>query len=122
MPRFSANVQYDDWKGTAAADDADARAIRKYLRENGFLNDGEFLVGFELYSGESHFAVRAFIVDADDFEGAVKEIAQNPPVHTSIRELPLSRDQFFEMFKRFNIVLTQKGLDLDGVDYRERNT
>lgn len=120
MTHFSAHVQYDDWKGTAAADDADARAIRQYLRENGFLSDGEFLVGFEIYSGESHFAARAFILEAGDYEGAVKEITQREPVDTIIRELPLDRDQFFDLFKRFNIVMTQKGLDLDSKDYRER--
>lgn len=120
MPRFSAHVQYDDWKGTAAADDADARAMRNYLRENGFLGNGEFLVGFEIYSGESHFAARAFVIEAGDYEGAVKEVTQSVPVETIVRELPLSRDQFFALFKRFSIVLTQKGLDLDGKDYRER--
>jgi hypothetical protein len=120
MTRFSAHVQYDDWKGSAAADDADGRAIRKYLRDNGLLGDGEFVVGFELYSGESHFAVRAFIIEAGNYEGAVKEVTQSEPLQTKVRELPLSRDQFFDLFKRFNIVLTQKGLDLEGKDYRER--
>ena len=120
MPRFSAHVQYDDWKGTAAADDADATAIRKYLRDNGLLNDREFVVGFEVYSGQSHFAVRAFIIEAGDYDGAVKEITQNQPVETTIRELPLTRDQFFELFKRVSIVLTQKGLNLNGKEYRER--
>jgi hypothetical protein len=121
MPRFSAHVQYDDWKGTAAADDADTRAIRKYLRDNGLINSGEFLVGLELYSGESHFAVRAFIIQAGDYEGAVKQITANPPVDTLVRELSLGRDEFFAMFKRFSVVLTHKGLELDGEEYRERD-
>lgn len=35
MTRFTAGVQYNDWKGTAAADDADMRAISTYMREAG---------------------------------------------------------------------------------------
>jgi hypothetical protein len=34
-------------------------------------------------------------------------------------ELQLSLDEFFCLFKRFEVVLTQKGLDLSGRDYDE---
>lgn len=126
MTRFSAHVQYDDWKGTAAADDSGDKDIRDFARENGFLQNGEFLVGFEIYFGEPglgdrYFNARAFLVEAGDHEGAVREVTAKQPVEVFARDLPLTSDQFFSLFKRFSITLTQRGLDLEGREYRERD-
>lgn len=120
MTRFSAHVQYDDWRGTAAADDADAGAMRAFLKQKGLLADDEFLIGFEFYSGQNHFAARAFVIEAGNYEGAVKEITAKDPIPTRIRELELTSDQFFALFKRFNVVMTQTTLELDGRNYRDR--
>jgi hypothetical protein len=126
MTRFSAHVQYDDWKGTAAADDSGDKDIRDFARENGLLGEDEFLVGFEIYLGESlsaterYFSARAFVVEAGDHEGAVREVTANDPVEVFARDLTLTPDQFFALFKRFSVTLTQRGLDLEGRDYRER--
>lgn len=126
MTRFSAHVQYDDWKGTAAADDSGNKDIRAFARENGLLEAGEFLVGFEIYVGESltaterHFSARAFVIEAGNHEGAVRQVTAKHPVEVFARDLPLTPDQFFSLFKRFSVTLTQRGLDLEGRDYRER--
>jgi hypothetical protein len=44
---------YDDWKGTAAADESDHIGIRRYLEERQLIRDEEFVVGLEMYSGSS---------------------------------------------------------------------
>lgn len=125
MGRFTAHVQYDDWTGTAAADAADVRDIRKFARENGLLADDEFLVGFEFYSGgqtaagSAYFSARIFVIPASNFEEATAEISTKQPLPVQVRELNLSIDQFFGLFKRFDVVLTQKGLSLDGQEFEE---
>ena len=123
--RFKANVQYDDWKGTAAADNADLGAISKHLRDTGVMSDSEFLIGFEAFVGETranadpYFSSRAYIIQAADFESASDAIqAQNPlPVH--MRDIDLDLAAFFRLFKRFSLVLTHRGLDLAEKEYRE---
>ena len=125
MTRFSAHVQYDDWKGTAAADDSGRQDIRNYLRENGLLHATEFLIGFEFYQGETapgadaYFNARAFIIEAGDHEGAVRDVTANDPVEVIVRDMPISLDQFCAFFKRFSVTLTQRGLELEGMDYIE---
>jgi len=73
---FGASVQYDDWKGDAAADDDDNRAIREFLEERGQLAEGEFLIGVEIWVGENHGGevqqpqIHALIIEAADAEAA----------------------------------------------------
>lgn len=124
MPTFSGHVQYDDWKGTVAADESDHIGIRRYLEKQGLIRDGEFVVGLEMYSGaalgtERHFSVRVFLVEAGSFEGAVQLAVTNDPVEVIVRDLPLSLEQFLSFFKRFDVNLTRNGLELQGREYRE---
>jgi hypothetical protein len=124
MPTFSGHVQYDDWKGTAAADESDHKGIRSYLEEQGLLRDGEFVVGLEMYSGaalgtERYFSARVYLVEAGNFEGAVKVAVSHDPVEVIVRDLPLSLEEFLSFFKRFDLNLTRRGLDLQGREYRE---
>src|ERR1700682_6338676 len=50
---FTASVQYGNWHGTAAADDADALGIREFLRKKKRISDREFVVGVSLYVHEN---------------------------------------------------------------------
>jgi len=54
MQIFKASVQYGDWKGTAAADNADPRGIHELLREKGLISKTDFLIGVHVYIGEIH--------------------------------------------------------------------
>lgn len=125
MPKFSANVQYDDWKGTAAADSADRRALGDYLRNAGLIKDGEFLVGFEAYIGEMageddpYFSARAFVMEAGEYETGAQKAATEDPLPVHVRPLEIGLLDFFKLFKRFDIVLTLKGFDLTGREYTE---
>ena len=44
MSSFKASVQYNDWEGTAAADDADVVSLTRYLATNGLINENEYLL------------------------------------------------------------------------------
>lgn len=122
---FTAGVQYNDWKGSAAADGADKNDIRKFLEDKKLLRDGEHVVGIELFvgsvdkDGNPYVGASAFVLQADRFETAVAAAAQND---LEVRKIDLETgtlNEFFRLFKRFNVKITQKGLNLDGREYRE---
>jgi hypothetical protein len=125
MSNFKANVQYGDWKGTAAADNADFEAMSGHLQKVGLLSSSEFLVGFEAYVGtptlnsDPYFSASAFIVEAGDYEGSLQKVLAQEPVEVFRKELELGILDFFKLFKRFDLVLTHRGLDLEGREYRE---
>lgn len=123
--KFKASVQYGDWKGSAAADNADMNAIQKKLSESGILKPSEFLVGFEAYAGETrgdqgpYFSCRAFIIDGTKFETAKAAVDAQNPIPVKARDMKLSLLEFFALFKRFDIVLTHRGLEIEGREYKE---
>lgn len=124
MTTFRAGVQYNDWKGTAAADDADRNDIGKLLRERGALSDDEFLVGIELWLGEMHGdevenpSVSALIINAEDYEAAERTLNEtDDPLPVKRVELELSMKEFLLLFKRLAISLSWRGLDLTGREY-----
>jgi len=122
---FKAAVQYGDFEGTAAADRADKNDLGDYLRSNGLMQAGEFLVAVELWVGENHGgkvaqpSIRALVVDAPDYDGAVRNVLNQDPVPVRKIDLPISLDQFLGLFKRFAVTLTIRGGELGGKDYRE---
>lgn len=125
MPDFKAHVQYDDWKGSAAADNADLEALSGYLRNAGMLSDSEFLVGFKAYigtpdiNGDPYFSAAAFIVTAGNYEGSLQKVLAEDPVEVFRKDIELGVLEFFKLFKRFEFVLTHRGFDLQGRKYRE---
>lgn len=122
---FKAGVQYGDFEGTAAADRADQNDLGDYLRSNGLMQKGEFLVAVELWVGENHGGklaqptISALVVDAPDYDGAVRDVLNQSPVPVRKIDLPMSLDQFLGLFKRFAVTLTIRGGELGGKDYRE---
>ncbi|HEX8624506.1 MAG TPA: hypothetical protein VF782_05440 [Allosphingosinicella sp.] len=122
---FKAGVQYGDFEGSAAADRADQGDLGDYLRNNGLLQPGEFLVGAEVWIGENHGGVvkapfiSALVVEAPDYDGAVRDVLNQDPVPVRKIDLPLSLNEFIGLFKRFAVTLTIRGGELTDKDYRE---
>lgn len=58
---MKASTQYNDYKGTAAADVSDYLFIRDYLKDRGVDIERYEPVGFELYTGYSNFVSYRFI-------------------------------------------------------------
>jgi len=92
---FKASAQYNDWKGTAAADDADQDDFSDYLRDIGKLSNTEVVVGISFYSAPNFTNVNAFISDGAD---GLRRIT-----------VPMSVDDFFKKFKRFSIYISRDG-------------
>ncbi|MCF8476371.1 MAG: hypothetical protein K9G60_05030 [Pseudolabrys sp.] len=123
---FRAGVQYGDWTGTTAADDADGKTFRDLLIERGLMDpEQEFLIGASLYVGENHGGkvqmpyLHAVMVEGtkfDDIQPRLKK--QADPIATKRIDLELTFEEFLILFKRFNVVITRRGLDLEGREYQ----
>ena len=86
-----------------------------------FDRETEFLLAVSMYSGENHgwrvddFYVSAYFVEHRNHEAVdrwLRGIAGPIPVRRVDLELPPL--QFFGLFKRFNVALSWKGLDIQG--------
>lgn len=120
---FGAETQYNDWTGSAAADDIDKGTLRNLLRERGLLGDDEFLVAVELTVAENHPGrlatpiVTCSKVVANNFDEARTLIHTSDPVPVVRFEVSLSLEEFVGLFKRFEVALFWKQLPLDGKDF-----
>ncbi len=114
---FHASVQYDDLKGSAAADNHDKNKMSKYLEQQGLINADEMLIGIKMWSGEVHtktqdnpISVTAIVTTSSGYENVKAAIDSGKPLHVrNIRfEMPLN--EFFGLFKRFEICISNDGL------------
>jgi len=121
---FKASVQYNDLMGSAAADDAHKLDASALLKERGLINDDELLVGCEIYVGQlspgtngGAFISTTFLLaktsSMDSFSNA---IAREASLSLSKVSQDFSPDEFFRLFKRFNVTLSSGGL-LEGREY-----
>ena len=124
MEQFKALVQYNDFKGTVAADMPDRKSVQKLLEGNGLLGENEHVIGINMSVGESYSIHKdpvyvEFLVI--ELEAGVKNI---PEKINSIGEpVPLRRIRddmniadFLALFKRFQVSISNAG-DLDNVKY-----
>ena len=120
---FHASVQYNDFKGSAAADLAGQDDISDWLEKNELKQDGEFLLGISFFAGENHgkhedpINVEVLLVVLGD-HGNIKAAidVHNGPVQVRkvTTEMPLL--VFFGLFKRFHVTLSSEGV-LEGQEY-----
>ncbi len=116
MASFEADVQYNDWKGTCAADNSDHGSLSSMLLDSGQLAEDESIVALNFYM---HYADRvyahAYAIPLNTLT-ATREDRFSPVLAREI-DFELTTQQFFKMFKRFDIVLTDPGLDIQGREY-----
>ena len=123
MKSFNASVQYGDWRGTVQADDAHNTTIRSALKAKGVIKDGEFVVAIRLYGGESVSQtspkpwVRAVIADGVGYDSVDAQISGTENLRFKEREVDMTWEEYFSLFKRYEVVLVNKGLGLEGRDY-----
>jgi len=119
---FSASVQYNDWKGTAAADDADNLSVQAFFRANGLPIDAHIVAvrAYYLSAAPGKISVRGVYADGRGFDSVQAQIESADTLRFKEIELELTFADFFKMFKRFNVVLPQKGLGLEGREYTSR--
>ncbi|MGD0110183.1 MAG: hypothetical protein ABSC06_40150 [Rhodopila sp.] len=121
---LKASVQYNDWRGTCAADDADNRALRSFLQEKGLSKGTDFLVGIDLWIGENHHGrvqeptVTALVIEGLEDHADVSEfIKQKNPIPMKRIDIEITLNEFMGLFKRFKVVLSPPSLGLEDREY-----
>ena len=125
MASFKARTQYGDWEGTASADNLIEHDLWGYLTDKELISEGEFLIGVSLFTApadpintEGFVSVSAFVTDGKKFEEVQAALSGNSgPVKVREISLDLNMADFLRLFKRFAVVLTWHGLDLEGREY-----
>lgn len=93
---FHASVQYEDWKGSVAADNADIVGFYSVLQTKGLMNPDEVLFGIKFYSGVKFLLIEAIV-------GINEKNLRKVNVEMTLEE-------FFNNFKRFSITLSHEGV------------
>ncbi|MCD7098993.1 hypothetical protein [Stenotrophomonas sp. MMGLT7] len=121
---FKASVQYNDLTGSSAADGADISDASTWLKAKGLINSNEILVGYEIYVSPLLSGASGSVTISTTFllaaSGGIGSFAENVRGGGAINlrkvAQDLSPEEFFSLFKRFNVTLSTKGI-LEGRDY-----
>ncbi|CAM3066112.1 hypothetical protein SAMN05428950_105128 [Sphingomonas sp. OV641] len=112
MDTFNAGVQYNDFKGTVAADISDNVALAGHLVSLGKAESDERVIGFRIASGENQgtpvtdVSLVAYLLRSAEFEPA--------PAEVRAVELRITPGEALAFFKRFDLVAVRRGVDLSG--------
>lgn len=114
---FLASAQYDDFKGTVAADNADHTSAYDWLKENGHIERHEILLGIKMFAGENHgkqeepVRVRFYVASLGD-DRSMSEMEEADDITTNLRtvETDMSLHDFFGLFKQFSVALSRDGM------------
>jgi hypothetical protein len=111
---MKASVQYNDFKGTAAADISDHTSLNNFIENRGVDINRYKAIGAEFYSGYSDYFSASFICED-------KELSTEQKKHfVGINfENDISKDEFFELFKRFNVVIKERFGGLENLEIEE---
>jgi hypothetical protein len=125
MSSFKASVQYGDWNGTAAADDADQISLSHYLEKKGLVEEKEYLVASSIFVGENHGGkiggvyITAYLFTPPPnttIDVALDAITGAIPVREL--ELEITLEEYIGFFKRFKVFHTKRYLNLEGREYK----
>ncbi|WP_421282770.1 hypothetical protein [Aeromonas veronii] len=124
METFKASVQYNHLTGSAAADRADMTDAAKWLKDNGYINDDEFIIGISMWVGEKHGAhqdpviVKFLVTELVGYDNIPEMLqASGEPLQVKEISVDMKMANFFALFKRFEITLSNSGL-IEGKKYR----
>jgi hypothetical protein len=125
MTHFKASVQYGDFKGTAAADNADGEHdLNHFLKGKGLIQDDEFLVAASMWVGESSGGklgrsyVKAYLYDKADHDTVKAALeATEGPIQVRAVDVEVTPEQFISFFKRLEVFLTRPSLKIDGREF-----
>jgi hypothetical protein len=116
MEIFEASVQYNDLKGSSAADQADMTDARKWLKSNDHIND-ELVVGISMTVGENHGAHRdpihvRFLVADLNGHASLPDMLQACGEKLQVKKIDIDMNiaDFLALFKRLEITLSTDGL------------
>jgi hypothetical protein len=100
---MKATTQYTDFAGTAAADISDHTDLTKFLNSRGVDTNRYAPIGAEFYHGyHDFFSASIICVDNE------KSTAEKPHITNISFEAEFDSKDFFNLFKRFNVIITKK--------------
>ena len=107
---FVANVQYDDWTGTVAADNyGSSSEIKDWLKQEGKIDGDESVCGIELTILEGHLYLSAYIFKREQGRTFAEIRENSDPISLTKLDLHLSLEDFLHKFKRFRINMSSGG-------------
>ncbi len=111
MSDFVASVQYNDFKGSVAADRSDTNSMHDYLVASGHATGDERVIGYRISFFGNH---------GNEYEPRVlvylqKGTFDNPDEVVRAVHIEMSGPLFYSFFKRFDMVMMQDGIDLSNV-------
>lgn len=114
---FMAGVQYDDLKGTSAADEKDIEGVDKWLKAHNHIDSSDTLVSLSMHSHEQSVSVNFFTVNLKINQTVPDLIASsNNGVPVKKVNIDMKASEFTSLFKRLNITLSFNSL-MEGVKY-----
>lgn len=123
METFQASVQYNDLKGSVAADNADITDATSWLKNNSYIKDDEFVIGISMWAGENHGKHNdpvsvTFLVKKLGGNKTIPDIINDSDETLSVKKVEANMDivDFMALFKRLEITLSTDGM-LEGIEY-----
>lgn len=119
-PLTPASVQYDDYVGTAAADQADALVGTKSLEVlTGLAGTPWTIVGYHVYRSVNSWNFHLYAANKDelginsheDFASVERKLGHIPVRDFSLPHGVNPEEVFAALFKRFSITMTHRGLN-----------
>jgi hypothetical protein len=120
MESFKAGTQYGDWEGTVSADGAHVNSLHELLEAKNLIKPNEFLIAASFYYSEgSPNPVRALVFQGEkQYESVQKALAANKgPIPVREIQVELTAEEFLRLFKRFHVMLTWHGFELEQREY-----
>lgn len=100
---MKASTQYNDFIGTAAADISDHTDLKKFLSSRGVDTDRYNPIGASFYHGNSDFFSGSIVCVDNE-----KSTEDKPYIVDISFEDEFSHEEFFNLFKRFDVVVSTK--------------
>lgn len=111
-------IQYNDYKGEAAADNSDVLSVSRWLKEEGHLGEDESVVGISMSVGENQgkhedpVYVRFLVLNYDEYQSVIRK----NPIPVKVIDLEMAIADFLALFKRFEVAISDNG-ELDGREF-----
>lgn len=114
---MKADVQYNDFIGSAAADISDHTELEAFLRRRGVDTKRYEAIGAQFYHSYAHF-----------FNGSVicidhqKSTEEKKHIVSMDFQREFSHEEFFDLFKRFNVMVTKQYYGYEDMKINEEIT
>jgi hypothetical protein len=118
--RFRASVQYNDFKGTAAADRADGNGgPENWLKARGLMTADEFILGIDIWVGENRAGAHEdpitanFLIVPGAHDEAEKMVKTSGDIRARQVTVDVTIAEFLGLFKRFSVAFSPDGMLTD---------